>query len=169
VTGGTVTVQVYVDGRPLYDDTQRPVSDSGWKEATDLYIVPAGSVVTTTIEATSGTPAGTANVSIDTEPYTLVPRSATVELHGRDRLRVSNRRAAAAVNAGMAPSVEARGIAARRMSAIERSQVAAAATTGQPVIDSENPMFGDRGEGGGGGSGGPGVGGGRPIGERRRG
>ncbi len=98
VTGGTVTVQVTVDGRDLFSDAHRPVSDSGGKEVSDLYVIPAGSVVKTIIEASSGVPAGTANVLIDTEPFELVEPIPDVKLTGRDRLFSSRRRLAEAID-----------------------------------------------------------------------
>ena len=94
-------MQVQGDGRDLFDDTQRPVSGAAPKEATDLYIIPAGTPITTVVEADSGLPTGTANVVLETEPYRLFPQLETVVLHGRNRLRVSERRAAELANLGV--------------------------------------------------------------------
>lgn len=92
VSGGTVTVQVQVDGRDVFDDTVRPISGGAVREPTDVYTFPAGSVISTIIEADSGTPAGTANIVIETEPYQLLPRSSVEELRGKDRLLNHKRR-----------------------------------------------------------------------------
>lgn len=92
VSGGTVTVQVYVDGRPVFLDAERPVSGGGSMAPSNRYYnFPAGSVVKTVIEATSGVPAGSANVVIDTEPFVLVPIVEDVKLKGRQRLKHSER------------------------------------------------------------------------------
>ena len=100
VTGGTITVQVQADGRDLFDDTQRPASGAAPKEATDLYIIPAGTPITTTIEADSGIPTGTANVVLETEPFRLLPQLETVVLRRGDRLHVSRRNEAEIANSG---------------------------------------------------------------------
>lgn len=120
VSGGTVTVQVQVDGRDMFLDGHRPVSGSGPSDSSDVYVFPAGSVVSTIIEASSGVPTGTAQVAIETEPYVLLPWSDTVQLHGK--LRISRRRVADDLNAGLvfrgAEATQA------RQSAIGRSVVA---------------------------------------------
>jgi hypothetical protein len=153
VSGGTVTVQVYADGRPLFDDTQRPVSGGAPMEATDLYTVPAGTVVTTVIEADSGTPTGTPSVLIEAEAYTLVPRSDRVELRGKDRLRPSRRRRAAMVNEGLTPSAEVAAIASGGRSEIERRQVEDRATPPLPGREAPDRRDRDPRPGGGGGPG----------------
>ena len=86
VTGGTVTVQMQVDGRDLFDDTVRPVSGGAVREPTNLYLFPAGSAIQTIIEATSGVPVAPANVVIETEPYYLAPQLPEVTPTGGDRL-----------------------------------------------------------------------------------
>ena len=92
VAGGTVTVQVQVDGRDIFADASRPVSGGAVGEPTDVYTFPAGSVISTIIEADSGTPTGTANIVIEAEPFQLLPRSEMVELRGKDRLLLHRRR-----------------------------------------------------------------------------
>ena len=104
VSGGTVTVQVTVNGRDIFDDTVRPVSDAGPAEATDIYVFPAGSDVKTIIEATSGTPTGTASVVITTEPYILLGKFQPVVLRGKARMFSSRRREARILNTVSAPS-----------------------------------------------------------------
>ena len=99
VTGGTVTIQVQVDGRDLFDDTVRPVSGGAVREPTNVYTFPAGSAVSTIIEATSGAPSGNANVVIETEPYRLAPRLPEVFPSGGDRLPPSKRGRAGLLNA----------------------------------------------------------------------
>lgn len=106
VSGGTVTVQVQIDGRDIFDDANRPVSGGAAQDATSIYIIPSGSVVETIIEATSGTPTGTANVVIETEPYVLNPRPEPIGLAGRDRLFPSVRNAVARINEGAAVVAE---------------------------------------------------------------
>ena len=99
VTGGTVTIQVQVDGRDLFDDTLRPVSGGAVREPTNVYTFPAGSAVSTIIEATSGVPSGNANVVIEIEPYRLAPQLPTVAPSGGDRLPPSRRERADLLNA----------------------------------------------------------------------
>lgn len=103
VSGGTVTVQVTVAGRDAFDDAVRPVSDAGPSEVTDIYVFPPGQEVHSIIEATSGTPTGTANVLIETEPYVLLGRFQPIELQGKDRLFPSRRRTARYLNTNTAP------------------------------------------------------------------
>lgn len=103
VAGGTLTFQVYVDDRPIFDGSVRPVSGGGVMEPTDIYTIPAGSVVETIIEADSGVPAGTANVVIETEPYELRPRHEIVKLTGKNRLFASRRRRMEQANVGTDP------------------------------------------------------------------
>ena len=91
VSGGTVTVQVQVDGRDMFLDGVRPVSGSTAAEATDRSVFPSGAVISTVIEASSGAPTGTANVVIDTEPFALTPYEPLVPLSARDRLHRSRR------------------------------------------------------------------------------
>lgn len=100
VSGGTVTVQVKANGRDIFPDGNRPVSGGRPTKPhrKGSYIIPAGSILTTIIEATSGVPAGTAAVVIDTEPFTLLPKNAPVKLKGKDRLRPSRRQEAAFLN-----------------------------------------------------------------------
>lgn len=98
VTGGTVTVQVQVEGRDIFTDASRPVSGGAVMEPTDIYTFPAGTPIATIIEASSGVPAGAANIVIATEPFELLPRSDLVELQGKDRLKMSSRRLAQQAN-----------------------------------------------------------------------
>lgn len=108
VSGGTVTVQVQVDGRDMFLDGNRPVSgDINRVPDSRYYNFPAGSVVTTIIEATSGAPTGDAKVVIDTEPFVLVPIVPTLKLKGKNRLKVDVRRAVEAFNAGGTATVAA--------------------------------------------------------------
>jgi len=100
VAGGTVTVQVQAEGRDLFDDTTRPVSGGEVQRPTEPYLIPAGTPITTIIEATSGVPTGTAGVVIETEPFVVHPRPAWVELRGKDRMFASRRRQAEAANRG---------------------------------------------------------------------
>lgn len=135
VSGGTVTVQLQVEGRDLFDDTVRPVSGAAVREPTNVYTFPAGSVLSTIIEATSGSPTGTANVVIETEPYILSPQLETVKLKGKARLRVSKRREAVLANAGtsfigVSPTT---GIQAEQRNDLGRDQ-ANALITGSPSI-----------------------------------
>lgn len=107
VSGGTVTIQVQVDGRDVFKDGNRPVS-GGVNRIPDsrYYNFPAGSVVTTIIEATSGVPTGTASVVIDTEPFVVVPIIPELKLKGKSRLFVDRRRAVRAYNeAGVADTI----------------------------------------------------------------
>lgn len=104
VAGGTVTVQVQVNGVDAFDDASRPVSGAGPSDVSSPYVFPAGTSVVSVIEATTGVPTGEANVVIETEPYILRPRRQPVELRGKDRLRVSKRKAARAANIQDAPT-----------------------------------------------------------------
>jgi hypothetical protein len=90
VSGGTITVQVQANGRDLFDDTVRPISGAAPQEVTHLYTIPAGSAVSTIVEATSGVPTGTANIIVNVEPFEVLPKPA-IALIGRDRLRLSRR------------------------------------------------------------------------------
>jgi len=101
VSGGTVTIQLQVNGRDIFDDAERPVSGGAEKEATHIYEFPPGTPVVTVIEATSGVPTGEADTSISTEPFTLLPQIPTVTLRGKDRLRMSRRRDARRANTGL--------------------------------------------------------------------
>lgn len=153
VSGGTITVQVQLDGRDIFDDTVRPVSGSVARDPTNSYIVPAGTVITTTVEADSGVPAGTANVVIETEPYILVPRTPEIKLKGKDRLRVSKRRQAEAF--AQRGSLRTAAVAARREGAIGTDATRPDITrTLSPVYG--QPPKGGYGDGGGGGGGGGG-------------
>jgi hypothetical protein len=91
-------------------------------------------------------------VSIETEPYVLLPRGEQVELHGKDRLRVSKRRAAALANAGMTPSEAARQVAAGiTRSGLVRDQVEGRTVVGGVVVTGrgedrrDRDRFGPRG------------------------
>src|SRR3989304_1193517 len=99
--GGTVTVQLQVNGRDIFDDAERPGSGGAEKEATAIYEFPPGTPVVTAIEATSGVPTGEADTIISTELFTLLPQIPTVVLRGKDRLRVSRRRGAERANTGV--------------------------------------------------------------------
>jgi len=101
VAGGTVTVQLQVNGRDIFDDAERPVSGGAEKEATAIYEFPPGTPVVTVIETTSGVPTGEADTIISTELFTLLPQIPTVVLRGKDRLRVSRRREAERANTGV--------------------------------------------------------------------
>lgn len=96
-SGGTVTVQVQVDGRDIFDDTARPTSGTA-VEPTDSYLAPARTPVSTIIEATSGTPTGSTGVVLDTEGAVLLERHAPVVLEGADRLHIGQRLAALTAN-----------------------------------------------------------------------
>lgn len=98
VSGGTVTIQMQVEGRDIFDDAARPVSGGEVQRPTEVYTFPAGSVVDTIVEASSGVPTGTANVVIETEPYVLGPRFEERVLRGKDRLLGSKRREAERYN-----------------------------------------------------------------------
>ncbi len=100
VAGGTVTVQVQAEGRDLFDDTLRPVSGGAVQEPSEPYLIPAGTPITTIIEATSGAPTGTVGVVIETETLEVSPRPVRVELRGKDRMFPSRRREADALNRG---------------------------------------------------------------------
>lgn len=104
VSGGTVTVQCYVDGVPLYSDAERPVSGGGTTPVPAPFIFPAGAEVKTVIEDTTGTPTGTASVPMSTEPYILLGRYQPVDLHGAERLKVSARQQATALNTAGVPA-----------------------------------------------------------------
>jgi hypothetical protein len=103
VAGGTVTVQVQVEGADVFLDAERPVSGGEPEEASAPWIFTAGTPVTTIIEATSGTPTGEAHVDIATESYVLLSRFVPVQLRGRERLRTSKRKAAKALNIERTP------------------------------------------------------------------
>ena len=100
VSGGTVTVQVQVEGRDIFDDASRPVSGGAVQEPTDVYLMPAGTPVVSIIEADSGTPASDANVVLEIESYVLAPKIPHMVLHGKDRYRISRRRSVEIINSG---------------------------------------------------------------------
>jgi len=104
VSGGTVTVQVKVNGVDAFDDAVRPVSDAGPSDVSSVYVFPAGTEVKSVIEATSGTPTGQANVLIDTEPFVLLGKFQPVVLQGADRLFPSRRRTADILNTVAEPA-----------------------------------------------------------------
>ena len=108
VSGGTVTVQVQVDGRDMFTDAVRPVSGGAVQDATATHVFPAGALVSTIIEATSGAPTGSTGVIIETEPFELIPRAEPVKLEGPDRLKPSARRQARVASAGV--KAEPRGL-----------------------------------------------------------
>ena len=103
VTGGTVTVQVQVEGADVFLDDERPVSGGEPEEASAPWIFTAGTPVATIIEATTGTPTGDASVVIETEMYLLLSKFVPIKLKGRDRLHTSRRKYAAALNAAALP------------------------------------------------------------------
>lgn len=100
VSGGTVTLQVYVDGVPVFQNSLRPVSGGAVRQPhlRDRWVIPGRSIVKTIIEATSGAPTGSANVVITTEPFVMVPQTPEIALKGRGRLRVSLQRFVDAFN-----------------------------------------------------------------------
>lgn len=104
VSGGTVTVQVKVNGVDAFPDAVRPVSGVGTQDVPAPYIFMAGTEVTSVIEATTGAPTGTAHVAVDTEPYVLLGRFKPVELQGKDRMFPSRRRAAEVLNTNAVPA-----------------------------------------------------------------
>lgn len=101
VSGGTVTIQIQVNGRDIFDDTLRPVSGGESRWPTDKYIITPGSLISSIIEATSGVPTGNANVVIKVSPFTLLPRTAQRQPRGPERLRLSKRTDYAVSNAGV--------------------------------------------------------------------
>lgn len=104
VAGGTVTVQVQVNGVDAFDDASRPVSGAAAAEVSNIYIFPAGTSVKTVIESTTGAPTGEAEVDIQAEPYVLLGRFQPVELQGKDRLFPSRRKAARVINTNAVPT-----------------------------------------------------------------
>jgi len=98
VTGGTVTIQVQVDGRDMFLDANRPVSGLEEREPDARYTFPAGSVLKTIYEAETGVPASDVRVVIELEPFVLVPPLPEVKVEGKDRLFPSRRRAAQQIN-----------------------------------------------------------------------
>jgi len=104
VSGGTVTVQVQVNGVDAFDDASRPVSGAAPQDVTNMYIFPPGTAVTTIVEATTGVPTGEASVVIDTEPHVLLGKFQPVKLEGKDRLFPSRRKAAEVLNTNAVPA-----------------------------------------------------------------
>ena len=102
ITGGTLTVQVQVNSRDIFQDALRPTTNGAPAKPhrEGKYTFPAGSTISTIVEATSGTPAGTLSVVIETEPFVLEPIPEPVVLRGKDRLFISRRREADDENAG---------------------------------------------------------------------
>jgi hypothetical protein len=84
------TVQVIVDGRDIYDDALRPTILAGattsiTAEVPSKHPYKRGDVVQTVIEAVDATQTGVLNVSIETEPYELVPLALVIPLTARQR------------------------------------------------------------------------------------
>ena len=103
ITGGTLTVQVQVNSRDIFQDALRPTTNGAPAKPhrEGKYTFPAGSIISTIVEATSGVPAGTLSVVIETEPFVLEPIPEPVVLEHGDKLRISKRREAEELNAGI--------------------------------------------------------------------